>query len=141
MLGIGGSVDAGAGAVIANPQGQYRDETRHDLVIGVQRQIEREHPLATAEEFLAFLNGALHVRLIVVSLRDDDGAGHANGLTLIPQQWGRRIDSLAGRDDEKCGVGRPEPCANLSHSVGVPVGVEDVEAMALPIQGCEADWL
>ncbi|CKR98661.1 Uncharacterised protein [Mycobacterium tuberculosis] len=70
----------------------------------------------------------------MVQLGDDHRAGHADLAAFLPQGLGRFVDALVGRDHEQCAIGGPQPGPQLTHEVGVPRGVDEVDLDAVVSQ-------
>ena len=73
------------------------------------------------------LDGRGEVGAGLVEVGHDDGAGHADGRALTPEQRDGPVDVVGARDDEDGGVGGPQPGAQVADEVGVAGGVEEVE--------------
>ncbi len=83
----------------------------------MDRQVEREDTLT--EDPLADGQRLVEVGPGLVQLADHDGARHADGRALLPEQPGRAVDAVDGGDHEQRRVGRPETGPQLTHEVGI----------------------
>jgi len=89
------------------------------------RDVERKH--LVPERRLRRTQDAVVVGASLVELGDHDGPRHADLGTLPPQRGGGVVDGLTGGDHEEGTVGRSEPGPHLTHEVGEPRGVDEVD--------------
>ena len=73
------------------------------------------------------VDGRREVGAGLVEVGDHDGARHADGRALAPEQRDRAVDVVGARDDEDGRVGRAQTGPELADEVGVAGGVEQVE--------------
>ena len=111
--------------VVEDALREQADQPGRGAVVGGQRQVHRQHALA--EDALADRHRLVEVGALVVELGDDDGARHADGRALLPQQPGRAVHAVDGGDHEQGRVRRAQAGPQVADEVRVPGGVEQVD--------------
>ena len=94
-------------------------------------QVER---LRVPERPLAPRDGVVVVGPGHVELAHGDGPGHADRRELLPEQCGRTVDVVGGRDDEDRRVRGAQAGPELAHEVGEPGGVDEVDGHAVALE-------
>ena len=121
-----------AAGVVEDPLAEQADQAADVAVVGLQRQVERQHGgagrvVAAVEHPLADRHHALEVGAGGVQPGDDDGARHADLGALVPQLLGGAVEAVGRRDDEQRAVGRAQAGPQLADEVRVAGGVEQVD--------------
>ena len=107
--------DAPEVALLADRQLEWRDAGAEVVAQLVERALERS-PLA-------------------VELVDEDHARHAEVARDAPRRLGLHLDPLDGAHHEDREVGHPQGGVHVAHEVGVAGRVEDVDLVALVLEG------
>jgi hypothetical protein len=97
------------------------------------RHLHRCYPLA--EGLLELVEGALERRPVAIELADDDRPGNALLGGSPPHQLGRYLDAVDGGDDEQGEVGGAQGGAGVAREVGIPGSVDQVDGVAVPLEG------
>ena len=125
-----------AAASSRRPAGEQADQARDGVPsVGRRRRGRCSGKTPVAEHQLADPRRSRRSRRGPVELGDDDGARHADGGALLPEQPGGAVDAVDGRDDEEGGVGGAQPGPQLTDEVGVAGGVQQVDPDAVALDG------
>lgn len=134
------------GGVVVDAPGQQADQAGDGGVAvrsggSVEGEVERDDGVGVlGAEGLAADGG--HLGIVgpgCLHMGDDDGAGHADGLALLPDHAGGAVDAVGGGDDEEGGVGRAQTGPEFPDEVGVSGGVQDVDLDSGPLDGDQGE--
>ena len=116
-----------------------REEVDHSLEVGflADRQLERRD--AGAELGLEVVERARERRPFAVELVHEDRAGKVGGFGHAPRELGLDLHALDGRHHEDREVGRVQRGGDVAHEVGVAGRVDEVDLVALPVEGREGE--
>lgn len=126
FVGRGVALHALPGGVVVHALGEQAEQAGDGGVpVGagrpVQGQVERDDGVGVlGSEDLAADGG--HLCIVGpggLQMGDDDGAGHADGLALVPDHAGGAVDAVGGGDDEKGRVRGAQTGLELADEVGV----------------------
>ena len=116
---------------------QQRAQAGDRAVGPALQQVQRQH--AVPQQRAAGAHGVVDVGTRAVQLGDDDGAGHADRRTLLPQLHRGRVDPADGGDDEQRGVGGAQAGAQLADEVRRAGGVQQGDAVPGVLDGGHAE--
>ena len=96
MLCFGRSLGGGVAGVVDDRAAEQGDQPRDRFVIGQQWQVHRLQFLT--KRSLAASYRFSEIRTLLIHSGDCDGPRHSQGLALLPQQLGGRIDAVNSRN-------------------------------------------